>query len=111
MVDIPDVLNYGGFGALILILIVVGRFVQVRLNDSVKREQTMTDKAMERADKAEGAWREMVASNIEVNARLATVMDQMCKEIANGTKKNNEAHQSLLIQLARMENQRKRSEG
>ncbi len=103
MIDIPDILNYGGFGALLIVLVAVGRFVQVQLTRSIEREREITDRAMDRAGKAEGAWREMVESNIATNQKLAGGIDTMCKEIRNGIKQDTESHQAMQIQLSKLE--------
>ena len=103
MVDIPDILNYGGFGALLIVLVAVGRFVQVQLTRSIEREREITDRMMDRAAKAEGSWRETVESNIAMNETIASSMDAMCGEIRNGIKQDTEAHTSIQVQLSKLE--------
>ncbi len=110
MVDIPGILNYGGFGLAVIVLAVVSRFVCVYFNNAAKRldeatirEREITDRAMERAGKAEGAWRETVESNIKMNQRVVSTLDALCVEIRNGAKQERESHQDMQLQLSKLE--------
>ncbi len=114
MIDIPDILNYGGFGLAVVIILVVSRFAYVYFNkatlrqdEATTREREITDRAMERekerADQAMGDWQALVESSISANQKVADTMDIMCREIRNGIKQDAKAHNAMQLQLSKLE--------
>jgi len=106
---VPEWLQYGSFGVMVVVLAVVGRFGYQYFIGSVKHNRLMVAQANARADKADDrtdriveSWEAIVKENTAVtqastHVQQATVkvMEEMCIEIRNGQKQSTREHAEL----------------